>query len=142
MRRMIQHEWLGQDYVLLIDTGVHFSQINPITLASRLLAIRKMADEMKRVSPDTTIIYRSVSTNRGSVSKTNQLISSFQQNRLNEVGVNVFEKSSSVILMDSWDIVESKFDIMRMGDIHPPFDISVAELSFIFDLYCDHSKQC
>lgn len=142
MERMIEHGWLGKDYILLIDTGVHFSHHNPITLASRLLAIRDMADKLKQINPDTMIIYRSTSMNRGSSFKTSGLIGSFQQNRLSEVGVRIFKDSKSVILMDSWDIIESVFDKMHFGDIHPPSDVSEAELSYIFDLYCYHSNEC
>ena len=80
--------------------------------------------------------------NRGDANKTASLVGSVQQNRLNEVGRNVFENSDSVVLMDSWTICESMFDAMGFGNIHPPALIMKVEVSYFLDLYCFHSGQC
>ena len=142
MDRMIDHNWLGKSYILFIDTGVHLSYHNPITLATRLLHIKKKADELKKMSNDTVIIYRTVTSNRGPMQRTSGLVSAFQQNRLNEVGVRIMQDSDSVVLMDSWPLIETQFDKMSFGNIHPPGDLLKAEISYFLDLYCVNSGEC
>ena len=144
MDRMLEHNWVGRDFILWFDTGVHLSNHNPILLAGRLLSIRKKADELKKLDKwrNTVVVYRATTMNRGNITKTASLVSSFQQNRLNEVGVRIFKDSKSVVLMDSWPIIESMFDAMEFGNIHPPELILRAELSYFLDLYCFYSREC
>ena len=144
MERMLNHNWVGPSYVLLFDLGVHLSNNNPIILAGRLMSIKQKADELKRKRKwkNTIVIYRTTTMNRGDANKTASLVSGVQQNRLNEVGRNVFANSKSVVMMDSWTICESMFDAMSLGDIHPPGLIRNVEISYFLDLYCFHSKQC
>ena len=41
--------------------------------------------------------------------------------RMREIAYRIFENDRNVVLYDVWDLLETGFEEMRMGDVHPHY---------------------
>ena len=139
---MLEHNWVGSDYVILANIGVHFSTFNPELYARRLMEIKSAAENFKRISPETLVYIRTTTRMRGNMLEARGIVNGWVQDRLRELDFKILGESDAVHIFDPYWNQEAWFDKMKIADIHPPKQLTDATIEYFIDLYCFHSKSC
>jgi len=121
--RMVEHGWVGEEYVFFLDVGVHLAIFNPIVTYRRLVDVRRSAEKWVKASEQLNmkpglVIYKGMLYNRGNLNNVYTTVSSTILRRIQELAEFIFE-DSCVKVFDFWAFSETVFDHQRTGEIHP-----------------------
>ena len=133
--RMIEHKWFGEEYSIYATYGVHLSTFNPIVFARMLINVKNAVAKYKTFSPKSQFIFRTTTMMRGAVENTFGVVSGFNQDRFREITYRIFGDDENVRIFDPFVSVETLFDRMKTGDIHPKSNMIPAEAKYLTDFY-------
>ena len=72
---------------------------------------------------------------RGSMETSRGIVNGFAHDRLRELSIKLLGDSKSIHLLDVYWAVESWFDLMLPGNIHPPQPMVNAHIEYLLDVY-------
>ena len=127
--RMIEYEWFGKDYIIVLNHGAHFANWHPIILYNRLISIKQAAIKYKKFSPNTPIIFKTFNYVRGPFKLTYGITSGFipfwQRDMVFKIFGNPYlddmrdDEKFPVKVVDVLPMSLAVFDHFRIGDVHP-----------------------
>ena len=133
--RMIEHKWVGEEFSIYATYGAHLSTFNPIVFARLLINVKNAVAKYKIYSPKSQFIFRTTTMLRGPMENTWGVVNGFNQERFREITYRIFGDDENIRIFDPFESVETLFDKMPVGDIHPNSDMIRAEVKFFADFY-------
>jgi len=151
--KMIEHGWIGPEYMVMMTHGAHFGVFNPIVYYRRLVDIRNAVERYKRVSPESLVILKTMNyfrfwvfiknfklkliikkiiqnnLSKGTFQKLSSVGSNWHSWRFRELVFRVFGSNNKdpeqlVKIFDVFPMIQTAFNHMEPGNIHPGKDDS------------------
>lgn len=162
IRRMVENQWFGEKYIILLTHGAHFASWSPIVFYNRMIAIRNEILKYKQKEQEflsknnipshktAIFIYKTPNWARNNIAHNFfSVVSGFQLYRIREIAFKIFgnpyldkekmffsndEMRFPVKVYDSFGPSFVAFDALEPGNPHPDGYVERQILDGIFDL--------